>query len=85
MKVNAMAKTITLRLDDDTYTQVKNAADSEHRSMANFIENATLTYIKEETTISDEEMADILRHNDFIQTLKSSFTDIEKGNYTIVE
>ena len=57
-----MAKTITLRLADDLYTQIKNAAESEHRSIANFIENATQTYIMEEIFVSDEEMEDILRN-----------------------
>jgi len=85
MKVIEMAKTITLRIDDDLYTQVKNAADSEHRSMANFIENATRTYIMEEINISDEEIVDILKNKDFIRNLKSSLNDIEEGNYTIVE
>jgi uncharacterized protein (DUF1778 family) len=85
MKVIEMAKTITLRLADDLYTQIKNAAESEHRSIANFIENATQTYIMEEIFVSDEEMEDILRNKDFIRNLKSSLDDIEKGNYTIVE
>ena len=80
-----MAKTITLRLNDDLYIQIKKAAESEHRSIANYIENATRTYILEENFVTDEEMEDILRNKNFIRNLKSSLDDIEKGNYTIVE
>ena len=85
MKVIQMAKTITIRIDDDLYNNIKNAADSEHRSIANYIENATRSYILKENFVSDEEMEDILKNKGFITNIKASLDDIEKGKYTIVE
>lgn len=80
-----MAKTITLRIDDELYNNIKNAADSEHRSISNYIENATRSYILNENFVSDEEMEDILKNKGFITSIKASLDDIEKGKYTIVE
>ena len=80
-----MAKTITIRIDDELYNNIKNAADSEHRSIANYIENATRSYILKENFVSDEEMEDILKNKNFITNIKASIEDIEKGSYTIVE
>jgi hypothetical protein len=85
MKVIQMAKTITLRIEDELYNNIKKAADSEHRSIANYIENATRTYIFKENFVSDEEMEDILKNKNFITNIKASLDDIEKGQYTIVE
>jgi hypothetical protein len=80
-----MAKTITLRIEDELYHNIKKAADSEHRSIANYIENATRSYIFKENFVSDEEMEDILKNKSFIANIKASLDDIEKGQYTIVE
>ena len=85
MKANQMAKTITMRIDDELYNNIKNAADSEHRSISNYIENATRSYILNENFVSDEEMEDILKNKGFITSIKASLDDIEKGKYTIVE
>jgi len=85
MKVNQMAKTITIRIDDELYNNIKNAADSEHRSISNYIENATRSYILNENFVSDEEMVDILKNKGFITSIKASLDDIEKGKYVIVE
>lgn len=80
-----MAKTITIRIDDELYSSIKEAAGSEYRSIANYIENATRSYILKENFVSDEEMEDILKNKDFITNINASLDDIEKGNYTIVE
>jgi len=80
-----MAKTITIRINDELYKNIKNAADSEHRSISNYIENATRSYILNENFVSDEEMEDILKNKGFITSIKASLDDIEKGKYTIVE
>jgi hypothetical protein len=80
-----MAKTITLRVNDNFYEKIKEAAESEHRSIANYIENATRSYLLEKSFVSDEEMEDVLKNKNFIDNIKSSLNDIEKGTYTIVE
>ena len=43
-----MAKTITIRIEDELYSSIKEAAGSEYRSIANYIENATRSYILKE-------------------------------------
>ena len=80
-----MAKTITLRLDDDTYSLIKNAAKGDRRSISNYIEFATMTYLTEETFISDSEMAEILNDVELTKSLDQGRAEIEKGKYRIVQ
>ena len=80
-----MAKTITLRIDDELYMRLKRAAQAEHRSISNYIENAARNFLIEESFVSDEEMADILKNNDFIKNIRASLHDIERGDYRFVE
>lgn len=55
-----MSKTITLRLDDETYEEVRRRAAAEDRSISNLIETAALRQLREEDFVSDEEMTEIL-------------------------
>jgi uncharacterized protein (DUF1778 family) len=80
-----MAKTITVRVDDSTYNKIKNAADSERRTISNFIEYATLSYVENSCFVTDEEMKDILEDKDLINNLKHSLEDIKEGKYRIIE
>jgi predicted transcriptional regulator len=80
-----MAKTITIRVDEMTYNRIKTAADSERRTISNFIENATLSYVDNSNFVTDEEMAGIVEDTDLINNLEMSLEDIKKGNYRIVE
>jgi len=54
-----MAKTVTIRIDDEIYELLKKAAKSERRSISNFIEYATLSYLTSEMYVFDEEIEDI--------------------------
>ena len=65
MKKSVMSKTITMRVDDDTYTMIKTAAEGERRSISNFIEYATIAFLTEERFVSDSEMEELL-HNEQI-------------------
>ena len=40
-----MSKTVTLRLNDDTYAKFRAFAESDNRSLSNFIETSALRYI----------------------------------------
>ena len=55
-----MSKTVTIRLDEDTYQMIRHAAEGELRSISNFIEYATVSYLTEEAFVSDDEMSEIL-------------------------
>jgi hypothetical protein len=61
-----MPKTISLRIDDTLYEKIKAAAESEHRSISNYIENATRTQLMEQYLVTNEEMDDILKNKSFV-------------------
>jgi hypothetical protein len=54
-----MPKTVTIRLDDDTYQMTRHAAKGQMRSISNFIRYGTIFCLTEETFVSDKEMASI--------------------------
>jgi len=80
-----MAKTITVRLDDKTYDLIRKAADGERRSISNFIEYATVSYLSEESFVSDSEMQEILQDTELVSELKRGRSDVGKKRYSIVE
>ena len=77
-----MAKTITLRIDDNFYNTLKRAADGDRRTISNFVEYATINYIFNNNIVNDNEMNEILS---FKNDLKKGLDDIKKGRYKIVE
>ena len=80
-----MAKTVTVRVDDTTYRRIKSAADSERRTISNFIEYATMAYVESSTFVDDQEMKDITGDKELLKNLKKSMDDIKRGNYRIVK
>ena len=76
-----MAKTITVRIDDNVYEIFKKAADGQKRTISNYIEYATLNYTVNETIVDDVEMNDILS---FEKDLKKGLSDISNGRYKII-
>ena len=79
-----MAKTITLRVDDDVYQMIKTAADGQRRNLSNFIEFATLQYLTSVTYVDDAEMELILNDAELVANLRRGLEDIKKGDYTVV-
>jgi predicted transcriptional regulator len=77
-------KTITVRIDDDVYNLLKKAADGERRTISNFMENASLSYLASEMYVSDEEMEQILDDAPLMAGLKKGMSDARKGKYRIV-
>jgi predicted transcriptional regulator len=84
-EVSAIAKTVTVRVDDTTYRRIKSAADSERRTISNFIEYATMAYVESSTFVDDQEMKDITGDKELLKNLKKSMDDIKRGNYRIVK
>ena len=80
-----MAKTITLRVDEETYQLIKKAATGERRSIANFIEYATIAFLTEESIVSDDEMDGILKNERLLKSLRDGEHDIANGDYKVVE
>ncbi|MDX9801197.1 MAG: CopG family transcriptional regulator [Spirochaetia bacterium] len=79
-----MAKTVTLRIDDDTYRLIKLAATGERRSISNFIEYATMAYLAEESFVTDSEMDEILRDKSLLKNMITGNSEIESGKYRII-
>jgi uncharacterized protein (DUF1778 family) len=80
-----MGKTITLRIDDDTYDIFRTAAQAQRRTISNFIEYATLAHVTEEAFVDDHEMAAILKDKALVSSLRKAKEDIKKGKYRIVK
>ena len=80
-----MPKTITIRIDDDTYEMIKTAAEGERRSISNFIEYATVNYLAEESFVPDHEMEEILNDKKLLEKLEKGKKDIAEGNYRFAE
>ena len=77
-----MAKTITLRVDDNIYNTLKRAADGDRRTISNYIEYAAMNYIFNSNIVDDIEMNEILF---FEKDLKNGIDDIKKRRYKIIE
>lgn len=78
-------KTITVRVDDNVYNILKKAADGERRTISNFIENASLSYLTNEIYVSDYEMSEIMKDAKLVSGIKKGLDDVKKGKYKIVE
>jgi len=76
-----MAKTITLRVDDNIYNTLKRAADGDRRTISNYIEYATMNYIFNSNVVDDIEMNETLF---FGKDMKKAIEDIKKGRYKII-
>jgi len=66
-----MTKTVTLRLDDEVYEELREAAAAERRPLSNLIETAALSKIREARFVDDAEMAEIRGHEGLLRRLKT--------------
>jgi uncharacterized protein (DUF1778 family) len=80
-----MGKTITIRIDDPTYRIIKSAAESERRTISNFMEYASLAYIESSNFLDNEEMQSITSNTKLIDDLNRSMDEIKRGKYRIIE
>jgi len=70
-----MSKTVTLRLDDETYELFRKAADAEHRPLSNLIERAAMDRLREEQFVDEAEMAGIRGDESLLKHLKKGSRD----------
>ena len=66
-----MSKTVTLRLDEPVYQELKEAARADNRPLSNLIETAALARIREQQFVDDAEMAEILEDESLLRRLKT--------------
>ena len=80
-----MAKTVTLRLDDEIYEEFKRAAEAERRPLSNLIETAALLRIREQQFVDDTEMAEILANDSLLDRLRRGSEDARSRRGGFVE
>jgi len=73
-----MPKTVTIRVDDETYRSFMKKAKSESRSLANFIETAVKEHIRECDFADDAEMAEVLSNEHLVKRLKKGSEDARR-------
>ena len=79
-----MARTVTLRLDDDAYAALREAAKAERRPLSNLIETAALARIREQQFVDDDEMTEITSHPSLLRRLKAGSRDARQRRGRIV-
>ncbi len=73
-----MAKTVTIRVDDETYRSFSQRAKAEQRSLSSFIETAVKQHIREAEFTDDAEMAGILANEELVQRLKKGSEQVRR-------
>jgi len=78
-----MSKTVTLRLNQNIYELFKTMAESDNRTLSNFIETSALRYIEEHEYVEDYEMEEIRENQQLNRSLKSAIKDMKskKGQF----
>ena len=79
-----MPKTLTLRVDDETYESFVNRAKAENRSVANFIENAVKAHIRDQDFVDDAEMAEIVANDRLVARLKRGTREAKQRKGKVV-
>jgi hypothetical protein len=80
-----MPKTVTLRLNDETYEAFLEASKAENRSIANLIETAALAKVREEQFVDDVEMAEILANEELLKRMNQGSREAKAKKGRFVE
>jgi len=80
-----MAKTITLRVADETYEKLMAAAKVERRSLSNMLETLALKKLEEEIFVDRIEMDEILTNNELMKRLRRGSKQAKAGKGSFVE
>jgi predicted transcriptional regulator len=80
-----MSKTVTLRLNDDTYAKFRAFAESDNRSLSNFIETSALRYISESEYIDEFEMTEINHNKELQASFKRALDDAKNRKGSVVK
>ena len=80
-----MSKTVTLRLDDDTYRLFRRFAEDDNRPLSNFIETAAKRYIEESEFADEFEMAEIRTNEALNRSLRKGHRDAARKQRRFVD
>lgn len=78
-----MSKTITIRLDDAAYEELRRRAEAANRALSNLIETAALRFLREADFVSEDEMEGILADRVLVRRLRRGAREARsrKGRY----
>ncbi len=79
-----MPKTLTLRIDDETYKAFVKRARAENRSLSNFIETTVKEHIRECDFVDDSEMAEILANERLVERIKKGSKDAKSRKGALI-
>ncbi len=65
-----MSRMVTLRLDEEVWRELREAAAAENRPLSNLIETAALSRIREQRFVDDAEMAEIFGNEKLLARMK---------------
>jgi len=74
-----------VRIDDASYELMKKFADGGRQTLSHCIEYATLSYITNEISVSEQEMKEILSDPVLVKELRKGLKEVKEGKYRIVE
>jgi len=80
-----MSKTVTLRLDEAVYEELKEAAAGARRPLSNLIETAALERIREAQFVDDVEMAELRSNDELIKRLRAGSRAAREGRGEFVD
>ena len=80
-----MPKTVKLRLDDDAYAALEEAARAENRPLSNLIHDAALSRVNEHNFIDDAEMAELQADPVLLRKLHSGSRDARQRHGKFVD
>lgn len=80
-----MSRTVTLRLDDETYEELKEAAAAENRPLSNLIQTAALARVREQHFVDDAEMAELAVNDELMERLRAGSRDARKRRGKFVD
>lgn len=79
-----MSKTVTLRLPDNIYSLFRACAESENRSLSNFIETSALKHVKGHEYADNLEMAEINSDKALQKRLRRAYRNVKAGRIHLV-
>ena len=79
-----MSKTITMRINEESYKLFKMMADRDNRPISNYIETAAKRYIENNFLVDEFEMAEIRDNTEMNKSIKRALYDVKKGKGKIV-
>lgn len=80
-----MSKTVTVRLNEDVYKKFKILAESDNRTLSNFIETSVLRYIEKNNLADEFEMAEVVSNLVLNQSLKRAHREMKSRKGKFVE